>query len=480
MSELDELVGALGGPVIHLTVSIQGIEDEVSVGVGSVIAGTAVATPVPILARHRTSPQAFRAMLAAVADHRAPPLLETHLLEQIPVPPRADPVRHGWYWSHALQGYARWLTVCESYSVTTSGFEEWVRANVGAYRDDEPLEAVQRRVAKDTFEACVSALRGAAVAQQPIGSSQTSPKTRPQRRESHLPDVWGYSDAYFDLQRALSARVEDHLECAGYARVLEVFEGEKEAFELTKSPKTTSSKSPMAHTTGQTDFSLSTPARVSLSDVFSAWGTSPITLPSRSTVDLSEVAARNTVKQLILAGDVEKALAVLDRTFPTLLQRFPAVGHRLRHLELEERIRAHYADPTNLSEAQEKVFLNATMDFVAQHLASPEVARDSELLAAMEHTMALLTTADGESSSIGAHPGADPGTIKPVGAPLDPEHSPPPPSRALAARMANHAMWAFTQGGPSSPLDDFARLLAWSFASKGPLAHCAAITVPPP
>lgn len=104
---------------------------------------------------------------------------------------------------------------------------------------------------------------------------------------------------------------------------------------------------------------------------------------------LDTIIKRKEIKYLILEGKVTKAIKVVGKYFPTILDSQPLLLFSLLRLNLIEMIREHkFLDQAEDPE-KEKAFLNDVLNFVRENMIS-KVTHSSALLKDLEMTMSLL------------------------------------------------------------------------------------------
>ncbi|VEU19623.1 DEKNAAC100651 [Brettanomyces naardenensis] len=115
----------------------------------------------------------------------------------------------------------------------------------------------------------------------------------------------------------------------------------------------------------------------------------------RLTSGLSTIQVRNKIKLLILNGDVDEAINLINIGFPSLLDRNQYIYFKLLHLALIEKIRRQFS-PLNGSseEASDRKFLSEVLGFISAKLSGPNVLQSKKFLKELELTMALLCFGD--------------------------------------------------------------------------------------
>lgn len=421
------------------------------------------------LTRQQSSNDQLKVVLSIVRNKERLGPLPLQMLNSIEYPGRVDGVKFKWFWSIILNSFTIWVSICEYFDIEVDDFNSWAESTFAAYNDDELIDSLQGRLANELFIAWGSKLRGRivdvstmngvtrgrATASMLSSDSNEPPQKRKtgsfakasnKSRISHMPDVWGYSDTYFELQSSIQDRILDYLVFMGYDDVVKTFLSET----LNVSESTTNKQ------VMETDTSTNT--RVNLDTLFQNWGVetqTPSKIDMIHDIDIEEVTIRKTIKYLILSGSVEEALTVIEDKFPAVLTRFPSMKFRLRHLELVERIKAYLESDDEIEEEQ---FLTETMAFVKQYLTDREILQDSTLLQQMEDTMTLLCVCK-------------------RGDPI-PERFQEIVSNSMrqdVARTTNDSLWSYNFGERSDSISDMTRLMAWSFGSKMSLKHTASI-----
>lgn len=101
------------------------------------------------------------------------------------------------------------------------------------------------------------------------------------------------------------------------------------------------------------------------------------------------IIKRKEIKYLILEGKITKAIKVVGKYFPTILDSQPLLLFSLLRLNLIEMIRDHkFLDQVEDPE-REKTFLHDVLSFVRENMIS-KVTHSSSLLKDLEMTMSLL------------------------------------------------------------------------------------------
>lgn len=101
------------------------------------------------------------------------------------------------------------------------------------------------------------------------------------------------------------------------------------------------------------------------------------------------IVKRKEIKYLILEGNIQQAIQMIGKYFPTILDSQHLLLFSLLRLNLIEMIREHkflnhYEDPI-----KEKAFLNKVLDFVRENMIN-KVTHSASLLKDLETTMSLL------------------------------------------------------------------------------------------
>lgn len=272
---------------------------------------------------------------------------------------------------------------------------------------------------------------------------------------SELPDVFSFPDAFFDLQKDLDYSVLEYLVRMGYAEAAESFSRE---LGFTKAKGDKDATGGEAAKKGDEvkrakfvdkDVVMMKKKNKATAKSFGKMG-HPVTAEDVSDVlkrrqartGIDSVRHRKAVMRLVLAGDVEGALALVDTLWPAFFERRPLVRLRLLHLQAVEMLRAFFAQPEP-SDAQQKAFFDRFVAFVNTHLADPALLSSNALTAAMEATMGVLVRgrfADAPAETQAENPTDGRALADDVAAVLDPA------LRRELAHEINAAVRAYTGG----------------------------------
>lgn len=393
-------------------------------------------------------------------------LMSQDLLNLMHYPEGVDIEKFKWFWSIALNSYTIWLSLCEYFEITTGNFDSWVRTDITMYNDNDSIDLIQQRLADELFNSFLRKLRTELVEITSVSNGNTRGRLSagllsrdsnepPQKKKidtnkkkssspnkvkvSHMPDVWGYSDTYFELQNSIQNRVLEYLVFMGYDDAVKTFLNE--SLNINHNHVSIS---------GEKSLESKPNKRLNLDDVFTNWGIeTPNTfkIDMIHDIDMDEITTRKSIKKLILSGLVEEALNLIEMKFPSVLNRFPSVKFRLRHLEIVEKIKTYLETPNE--DVDEDKFIENTMKFIGTSLTKREILQDKELTSQMEETMLLIAVCrKGEE----------------VPEPF--KHIVSNSMRREVAKVTNDAIWSYNSGESNNAIVDVTKLMAWSFGPK--------------
>ncbi|ODV83172.1 hypothetical protein CANARDRAFT_9893 [[Candida] arabinofermentans NRRL YB-2248] len=103
------------------------------------------------------------------------------------------------------------------------------------------------------------------------------------------------------------------------------------------------------------------------------------------TIGLKSITKRNEIKLLILNGDIEHCIKLINLNYPTLFEKNQYIYFKLLHQNLIEIIRTQIMNPIN-----EQLFLGNVLKFINLHLSSIKILNNAKFIKELELTMALL------------------------------------------------------------------------------------------
>ncbi|KAG7834143.1 hypothetical protein KL943_003439 [Ogataea angusta] len=109
----------------------------------------------------------------------------------------------------------------------------------------------------------------------------------------------------------------------------------------------------------------------------------------RLSFGLSSIKARNEIKLHILNGQIEQAVVLINRNFPSLFEKNQFIYFKLLHLNLIEIIRTQFAGPPEKC-LDEKHFLDRVLQFISSKLSTLKILQNKDFVQELELTMALL------------------------------------------------------------------------------------------
>ncbi|ESX02079.1 hypothetical protein KL918_003622 [Ogataea parapolymorpha] len=109
----------------------------------------------------------------------------------------------------------------------------------------------------------------------------------------------------------------------------------------------------------------------------------------RLSFGLSSIKSRNEIKLHILNGQIEEAVVLINKNFPSLFEKNQFIYFKLLHLNLIEIIRTQFAGPPEKC-LDEKQFLDRVLHFISSKLSTLKILQNKDFVQELELTMALL------------------------------------------------------------------------------------------
>ncbi|KGK38530.1 hypothetical protein JL09_g2329 [Pichia kudriavzevii] len=233
---------------------------------------------------------------------------------------------------------------------------------------------------------------------------------------TELPDVFSFSESFFQLQRDLDYSVLQYMIHMGYSNAATLFERElrNDIYE------------------GVTD-------GIGDEDGFEQ-GLKRV--KSLQGFDTTEV--RKSIMQMILQGEIPDVIDAISFLWPNFFEEYEMVKLRLLHLQAVSKVLEYSkANTTGLTkneiEKREEGFYKEFVQFVQENLSDSRITQSLQFTKDMESTMGLLARVDcGKELE-----GLPEDMARQIGTPL----------RERVARTVNHAILRHVDGIPLQPLD---------------------------
>lgn len=258
---------------------------------------------------------------------------------------------------------------------------------------------------------------------------------------TELPDVFSFSESFFQLQRDLDYSVLQYMIHMGYSNAATLFERElrNDIYEgvtdgiggaLKREEEEEEEKE------GKEGKEL----RLSVDEDGFEQGLKRV--KSLQGFDTTEV--RKSIMQMILQGEIPDVIDAISFLWPNFFEEYEMVKLRLLHLQAVSKVLEYSkANTTGLTkneiEKREEGFYKEFVQFVQENLSDSRITQSLQFTKDMESTMGLLARVDcGKELE-----GLPEDMARQIGTPL----------RERVARTVNHAILRHVDGIPLQPLD---------------------------